>query len=201
MVGASWTVAASEGSSLPAWVEWVSALAPFFTLLAALVAGSIAVLSLRQRTAADAKTEWWTRFAWASDLVLDTRPESQEIGVRTLTLLARSDLAHAEELELVDAAWGELLDRARPGVDPTGGAPADGTEPPTGQHAAPQHAAQQRARLSPTRAQVLAARGRRVTDERLGRPTEPWVVAVAETGGPSGAPWPSPEPPPSETPQ
>lgn len=174
-------VDASQGSSLPAWVEWVSALAPFFTLLAAVIAGSIAVLSLRQRTAADAKTEWWTRFAWASDLVLDTRPESQEIGVRTLTLLARSRLAHAEELELVDAAWGEVLDGARPA---------------TGQHVAPQQALP-----APTRAQVLAARGRRVTDERLGRPTEPWVVAVAETGEPPRASHPSTAPPSSETPQ
>ncbi|MEP7762798.1 hypothetical protein [Sanguibacter sp. 25GB23B1] len=194
MVGASWTVAASEDSSLPAWVEWVSSLAPFFTLLAALIAGSIAVASLRQRTRADAKTEWWTRFAWASDLVLDSRPESQEIGVRTLTLLARSDLAHAEELELVDAAWGEMLDAARrasgaPAGDADAGA-GHGPTPQVGQHAAPQRTLQ-----APTRAQVLAARGRRVTDERLGRPTEPWVVAIAET------PLQPELPPPSETPQ
>ncbi|PFG34949.1 hypothetical protein [Sanguibacter antarcticus] len=146
-------VDASQASSLPTWVEWVSALAPFFTLLAAAVAGTIAVLSLRQRRVADAKSEWWTRFAWASDLLLDPRAERQEIGVRTLTLLARSGLAHAEELEIVDAAWGEVL--VEPGVVPLGTA------------------------VPVSRVQVLAARGRQVTDARLGRPTEPWVAEIA----------------------
>lgn len=167
--------AVTQPDILPTWVQWVSALAPFFTLLAALVAGTIAVLSLHQRRVADAKEEWWTRFAWASDLVLDASPERQEIGAGTLTILARSDLAHAEELELVDTAWGGLLDQVRPvrGDDPVVGGP--------GQHAQAQRTA------AVSRAQVLAARGRQVTDARLQRTTEPWVarLAATATGGPA----------------
>lgn len=171
--------AATQPDTLPAWVQWVSALAPFFTLTAALVAGTIAVLSLRQRRVADAKGEWWTRFAWASDLVLDARPERQEIGVGTLTILARSDLAHAEELELVDTAWGGLLDAVRPAPDADtlrGGSGGD------------QHAQPQRTAPVVSRAQVLAARGRQVTDARLERTTEPWVARVAATPAGTRAP-------------
>lgn len=155
-------LAASEGSSLPVWVDWVSALAPFFTLVAAVIAGTIALLGLQQRRVADAKEEWWTRFAWASDLLLDARPERQEVGVRTLTLLARSELAHAEELVVVDAAWGGLLDALHPFAGRT---PRAQQTPPVA-----------------SRAQVLAARGRLETDARLQRTTEPWVREVAQHG-------------------
>ena len=182
MVVAAGIVAASQGSSFPAWVDWVSALAPFATLVAALVAGTIALLGLQQRRVADAKEEWWRRFAWASDLLLDARPERQEVGVRTLTLLARSELAHAEELEVVDAAWGGLLDAARPGDGQDG----DGAPGP-GQHAEePQ--AQARRVPAPSHAHVLAARGRQETDARLHRATEPWVQELARQGSPPVTP-------------
>lgn len=178
-------VAATQPDTLPTWVQWVSALAPFFTLLAALVAGTIAVLSLQQRRVADAKEEWWTRFAWASDLVLDARPERQEIGVGTLTILARSDLAHAEELELVDTAWGSLLDEARSTLEARPDDAPVGADPGVGQHAEVQ-----RTSRAVSRAQVLAARGRQVTDARLQRTTEAWVERLAATGAPTvpGAP-------------
>jgi len=113
-------------------------------------------------TSEGSKEEWWTRFAWASDLLLDARPERQEVGVRTLTLLARSELAHAEELEVVDAAWGGLLDALHPFAGRT---PRAQQTPPVA-----------------SRAQVLAARGRQETDARLQRTTEPWVREVAQHG-------------------
>ncbi len=63
---------------MPEWVEIVGALGPAVTLLAALIAGWIALASLRQRRAADAesleqrraadaKAEWWRRTQWAFD--------------------------------------------------------------------------------------------------------------------------------------
>ena len=187
MVVAARIVAASQGSSLPAWVDWVSALAPFATLVAALVAGTIALLGLQQRRVADAKEEWWRRFAWASDLLLDARPERQEIGVRTLTLLARSELAHPEELEVVDAAWGGLLDAIRPGGGQVGGG-----APGPGQHVKEQHVEEPHAQVQRvpvlSRAHVLAARGRQETDARLHRVTEPWVQELARQGPPPVTP-------------
>jgi hypothetical protein len=175
------SIEASGTSVLPLWVEWVSALAPFATLVSAVIAGTIAVLSLAQRRRADAKAEWWRRFEWAADHVLDDDPHGQEVGVGTLLLLARSDLARAEELELVDATWGALLDEAAP----TGGRPVNDAP----RHRTTGEGGQLTAQSAPgdavvTRAQVRAARARLEIASRLGTTPPPWVRDVASATDP-----------------
>lgn len=96
--------------ALPEWVEWVSALGPVITLLAAVIAGWIAVVSLRQRSAADAKAEWWRRTQWAFEQFLSGDEERRTVGGNMLASLADSELATEEDLDLYQAAWDDALD-------------------------------------------------------------------------------------------
>ncbi|MCU1517524.1 MAG: hypothetical protein JWQ75_2245 [Pseudarthrobacter sp.] len=61
--------------------------------------------ALRQKTEADSRAEWWRRTQWALDRALDEDEGTKALGLATLDVLARSDLARAEELELFDIAW------------------------------------------------------------------------------------------------
>lgn len=97
-------------NSLPEWVEWVSALGPAVTILAAGVAASIAFASLVQRRRADAKSEWWRRTQWALEQVLSDGDDRQLVGMSVLLLQSRSELAHVEDLDLFQAAWHALLE-------------------------------------------------------------------------------------------
>jgi hypothetical protein len=61
--------------------------------------------ALRQKTEADSRAEWWRRTQWALDRALDEDEGTKALGLATLEVLARSDLARTEELELFDIAW------------------------------------------------------------------------------------------------
>lgn len=61
--------------------------------------------ALRQRTRADDRAEWWKRTQWALDKALEADEDAKAIGLASLAVLARSDLAREEELELLDIAW------------------------------------------------------------------------------------------------
>ena len=103
----------------PAPAEWwqvLGALGPLAVLLGALLAALISWHTLRQRTLADAlalaqkreadnRAEWWKRTQWALDHVLDPDPDSKALGLAALAVLAHSELARPEELELLDIAW------------------------------------------------------------------------------------------------
>lgn len=90
-------------------MQWVSALGPAVTLLAALVAGGIAYASLRQRRRADAKAEWWRRTQWAFDQILTDDVDRQDVGVAALDRLGTSELATREDLDLLQAGWDAVL--------------------------------------------------------------------------------------------
>lgn len=62
-------------------------------------------LALRQKTEADSREEWWRRTQWALDRALDADEGTKALGLATLDVLARSELAREEELELFDIAW------------------------------------------------------------------------------------------------
>ncbi len=105
---------------MPEWVEIVGALGPAVTLLAALIAGWIALASLRQRRAADAesleqrraadaKAEWWRRTQWAFDQILTDDPAHEDVGTAALQLLQTSELATREDLDLLRAGWDAVL--------------------------------------------------------------------------------------------
>jgi hypothetical protein len=61
--------------------------------------------ALQQKTEADSRAEWWRRTQWALDRALDEDEGTKALGLATLEVLARSDLARTEELELFDIAW------------------------------------------------------------------------------------------------
>ncbi|WP_240721368.1 hypothetical protein [Pseudarthrobacter sp. NamE5] len=61
--------------------------------------------ALRQKTEADSRAEWWRRTQWALDRALDADEGTKALGLATLEVLARSELARDEELELFDIAW------------------------------------------------------------------------------------------------
>lgn len=61
--------------------------------------------ALKQKTEADSRAEWWRRTQWALDRALDDDEGTKALGLATLDVLARSELARTEELELFDMAW------------------------------------------------------------------------------------------------
>ncbi|KRE53036.1 hypothetical protein ASG92_05590 [Arthrobacter sp. Soil736] len=63
------------------------------------------VQALKQKTEADSRAEWWRRAQWALDRALDEDEGTKALGLATLDVLARSELARKEELELFDIAW------------------------------------------------------------------------------------------------
>jgi hypothetical protein len=61
--------------------------------------------TLRQKAIADDRAEWWKRTQWALDRALDEDEDIKALGLAALDVLARSELARNEELELLDIAW------------------------------------------------------------------------------------------------
>ncbi|MDJ0313285.1 hypothetical protein [Arthrobacter sp. H35-D1] len=108
-------------SSHAQWWEVLAALGPLAILIGAIAAAAIGAFTLRQRTESDAlaltqrreaddRSEWWKRAQWALDRALDDSATNKALGLVTLEVLARSKLAHAEELELFDIAWEAVSD-------------------------------------------------------------------------------------------
>ena len=102
------------------WWQIVAALSPLAILLAAVVAAIVGLLTLRQQSSADARalaqrteadnrSEWWRRTQWALDKAMGPDADSKALGLATLSVLARSELARAEELQLLDIAWKSVM--------------------------------------------------------------------------------------------
>ena len=98
------------------WWQIVAALGPLAVLAGAVLAAVIGWRTLRQkavadaealtqRTRADDRAEWWKRTQWALDKALDADGDAKALGLASLAVLAGSDLAREEELELLDIAW------------------------------------------------------------------------------------------------
>lgn len=102
------------------WWDIIGALGPVAILLAALSAGVIAWLGLRQRSRADRRSEWWTRAQWALDASLSTDLAKKETGLGVLKLLAESKMAGTEELEIISIAWTRPLAGAGARMDDAG---------------------------------------------------------------------------------
>jgi hypothetical protein len=122
------------------WWQIVAALGPLAVLAGAVLAAFIGWRTLRQKAAADAqaltqrtraddRAEWWKRTQWALDKALDADEDAKALGLASLAVLARSDLAREEELELLDIAWQSVTEAN--GDDGTWGAevePVDSAE-------------------------------------------------------------------------
>ncbi|WP_258060868.1 hypothetical protein [Arthrobacter sp. 4R501] len=133
--------------------------------------------ALRQKTEADSRAEWWRRTQWALDRALDQDEGTKALGLATLNVLAGSELARAEELELFDAAWEYV-----PGGDDSDWTVSAGSPEHRDAHARANAASAPDRKVTPAkhRVQVAAARLRVTLDERLGRITPPQTTALAE---------------------
>lgn len=120
--------------------------------------------TLRQKAISDDRAEWWKRTQWALERALDEDEDIKALGLAALDVLAGSELARNEELELLDIAWKSVNGLA----EITDGGPLVSAK---ASHKAPvpQH-----------RVQVTAARLRARLDMRLGRPTPPGTTALAK---------------------
>ena len=162
----------------------MAALGPLAILLTGLVAALISFLVLRQRTqadtlelvqktSADSRAEWWRRTQWALDRALNEDGNTKALGLAALAVLARSELASREELELLDIAW-KTVNGERPVEDIEAAMAAErknatAPRPPSGRPAA----------AAEHRVHVAAAKLRVTLDERLGRPTPAKPKALA----------------------
>ncbi|MFF2030866.1 hypothetical protein [Arthrobacter sp. NPDC058192] len=182
------------GLSGPAeWWQVVGALGPLAILLSGLVAALISFLVLRQRTNADAleliqktradsRAEWWRRTQWALDRALDQNDDTKALGLGALAVLAQSELASAEELELLDIAW-KAVNGEKPDNGEKPHADLDrAVAPERSEAAAPGRTSRPPSAASEQRVRVAAARLRVVLDGRLGRLTPAKTKALSKAG-------------------
>ncbi len=80
------------------------------TASAAGLAFIAAMLTLRERTAADRRDSWWTRAQWAIDLSLSADPDSRKIGCDALFVLADDPKATGQDLRVLRSALQRALD-------------------------------------------------------------------------------------------
>lgn len=77
-----------------------AAVAPLATFGVVLVA----YLTYRQKSHADRRDQWWKRAQWGIDAALnDADPQRRMAGIKVLVQLVGSDLATAEDAELMSA--------------------------------------------------------------------------------------------------
>ncbi len=89
-----------------------AAIAPLATLGVVLVA----YLTYRQRSRADRRDQWWKRAQWAIDSALnDGDPQRRLAGLKVLVQLIGSDLATAEDAELMSALAVGIRDQEQDG--------------------------------------------------------------------------------------
>lgn len=86
---------------VPEWLQVVAAGAPLATLIAALIAAGIAVVTLVQRHRADKRDQWWKRAQWAMDLAINGELPAKLVGVKALNQLGQSKLLAREEEEFL----------------------------------------------------------------------------------------------------
>lgn len=94
------------------WWQIAAALGPLAVLLGAVVAGYIGWRTLRQKSKADDRAEWWKRTQWALDAVYSGDKKRGTVGLKVLRVLAESDLAGGGELAVLEAAWEKPLSDA-----------------------------------------------------------------------------------------
>ena len=71
------------------------------TALAAAVAFAVGVATVRQKSRADRRAEWWRRAQWAIDHATSDQEDSVEAGLISMTHLIESTLATNEDIRLV----------------------------------------------------------------------------------------------------
>lgn len=104
----------ATGASSSGWLDVLANLGPIATGAAALVALIVGIGTVRQRRDTDRREQWWKRTQWALELTLSDDPAKVARGYSVLTYLAGSDLAGADEQDLLVAAWEPALENDDP---------------------------------------------------------------------------------------
>ncbi|WP_269936486.1 hypothetical protein [Arthrobacter sp. HY1533] len=180
---------------VPGWWTVVGAFTPVVALAAAVVAAVVGYRNLRQqqaavaaqvaaheqtlaqKTAADARSEWWRRTEWALEAAASANPALYAYGTGMLGLLATSTLADDADKELLDAVWRNSstglrdadIERLLLAADAPPGLAA-GAEGPVGSGQL----------LETLRREILAARLKVTLDDQLRRGTSQTVKHLAE---------------------
>ncbi|MET3809382.1 hypothetical protein [Arthrobacter sp. UYEF3] len=185
------------------WWQILAALGPLAVLLGATVAGVIGWRTLKQKSEADNRAEWWRRTQWALDAAYSGNTERGTIGLKVLKVLGESPLAGSGELAVLEAASEKQLNtaaraltgrataeaqpsaaaRPRPAPPAAGvdGAPAPRNTEEDHKPGEPEEVFDQDDRAM----QFAAAQLREVTDRRLGKVTPAWITALAREEPPS----------------
>ncbi|MCZ9884849.1 hypothetical protein [Arthrobacter sp. B2a2-09] len=148
----------------PEWWQILGALSPLAVLVAAIVAATVALLSLRQKARADNRSEWWRRAQWALDASLSRSRSQAEMGQKAIEILGHSELASKEELALLKVGTEDELLAAAKASEPRALTPS-----------------QRPALVSSEdrKVQIAAAKARVLLDQRLGEDTPGWIVALS----------------------
>jgi hypothetical protein len=158
------------------WLVIVATIGPLIAALAAIGALIVGIQTVRQRTTADAQTQWWARVQWATGLAFDPHDSKRSVGFDALALLATSPLAGADDIAFLSALSFDALRavQERGEVDDVDFVPADdeGFVRPSDVRPA----------VEVTRSEVAAARLRVVADDGRNLQTPPWIVRLAATG-------------------
>jgi hypothetical protein len=89
-------------------VDW-GALA---TALGAAIAFMVGIITVRQKSKADRRAEWWRRAQWAIDHATSDREEAVQAGLISMTHLIESTLATDEDIRLVRELARNIAERA-----------------------------------------------------------------------------------------
>lgn len=100
-------------SDLPAWVAYVSALAPAGVAIVASIAAIIAWRSHVRQKRTDQRNVFWDRLVWALDQCSDQDADiySVNMGMVVLTSLAKDSLMTAEDIEMIEQVNDIVVDR------------------------------------------------------------------------------------------
>ncbi|WP_421742759.1 hypothetical protein [Cellulomonas sp.] len=158
------------------WYVVVATLGPLVAAIGAIGALIVGILTVRQRTAADSRSQWWARVQWAVGLALETDESKRAIGFDALALLASSPLAGPDDDAFLAGLSLDVLDAAeeRGAGDDADFVPADDDRTPVRPSTA-------RPVVRVSRSEVAAARLRVVTDRGRGRTTPSWIARLAQT--------------------
>lgn len=157
------------------WYVVVATLGPLVAAIGAIGALIVGILTVRQRTGADARAQWWARVQWAVDLAFDDDDTKRSVGLEALALLASSPLASADDDAFLAGLSLDVLQALEDGgaADYAEFVAADGSGPVRPSAASPA--------LAVHRSDVAAARLRVVTDRGRGELTPAWIGRLAAT--------------------
>jgi len=158
------------------WLVIVATIGPLIAAFGAIGALIVGIQTVRQRTAADAQTQWWARVQWAAGLVFEPDDTRRSVGFDALALLSTSRLAGPDDQAFLAGLSFDVLRavQERGPVDEVDFVPVDDEGFVRPSDAAPV--------VTVTRSEVSAATLRVVADRARGRVTPAWIGRLAASG-------------------